>query len=91
MILVLLALLFVAVKRIRNIRPRIKKRFIMKKNPKQQELSSRPLGQPSSNDQCEITIENCCNMNICETVSIFCFYDYITSHNKVNLFFSAKV
>lgn len=40
---------------------RIKKRIIVNKNVTP--LTARP-------DQCEITIENCCNMNICETVSI---------------------
>jgi uncharacterized membrane protein len=44
-------------------RPRIKKRIIVNKNVT-------PLTDSSvSQDQCEITIENCCNMNICETVS----------------------
>lgn len=44
-------------------RPRIKKRIVVNK----------PLApitcRPQSPEQCEITIENCCNMNICETVS----------------------
>ncbi|XP_026745540.1 protein cueball-like, partial [Trichoplusia ni] len=40
-------------------RPRIKKRIIVNKNVTP--MTARP-------DQCEITIENCCNMNICETV-----------------------
>ncbi|KAL4711450.1 hypothetical protein ACJJTC_005574 [Scirpophaga incertulas] len=39
-------------------RPRIKKRIIVNKNLTP--MTARP-------DQCEITIENCCNMNICET------------------------
>ncbi|CAG9794022.1 unnamed protein product [Diatraea saccharalis] len=39
-------------------RPRIKKRIIVNKNVTP--MTARP-------DQCEITIENCCNMNICET------------------------
>lgn len=47
-------------------RPRIKKRIIVNKNVTP--LTYRP--QPTS-EQCEITIENCCNMNVCETVSIF--------------------
>ncbi|XP_049874212.1 protein cueball isoform X2 [Pectinophora gossypiella] len=42
-------------------RPRIKKRIIVQKNSTP--LTARP-------DQCEITIENCCNMNICETVNM---------------------
>lgn len=50
-------------------RPRIKKRIIVNKGVKSQTpLTARP--HPSSpTEQCEITIENCCNMNICETVS----------------------
>lgn len=47
-------------------RPRIKKRIIVKKNVTP--LTSCP---PLPPDQCEITIENCCNMNICETVSVY--------------------
>nr|CAD7589615.1 unnamed protein product [Timema genevievae] len=43
-------------------RPRIKKRIIVNKNVTP--LTSRPV-QPG--EQCEITIENCCNMNVCET------------------------
>lgn len=46
-------------------RPRIKKRFVVSKGGITP-LTSRPQ-LPDS--QCEITIENCCNMNICETVS----------------------
>jgi hypothetical protein len=47
-------------------RPRIKKRIIVNKNVTP--LTSCP---PLPQDQCEITIENCCNMNICETVSTY--------------------
>lgn len=49
-------------------RPRIKKRIIVNKNVTP--LTYRP--QPPT-EQCEITIENCCNMNVCETVSIYFF------------------
>lgn len=45
-------------------RPRIKKRIVVNKSITP--LTCRPQEQ---NQQCEITIENCCNMNICETVS----------------------
>ncbi|XP_063991650.1 protein cueball isoform X2 [Diachasmimorpha longicaudata] len=44
-------------------RPRIKKRFVVSKNGITP-LTSRP---EIPGDQCEIMIENCCNMNICET------------------------
>ncbi|KAL1378681.1 hypothetical protein pipiens_020294, partial [Culex pipiens pipiens] len=40
-------------------RPRITKRFKVTSNHTQ--MTSRPA------TQCEITIENCCNMNVCET------------------------
>lgn len=46
-------------------RPRIRKRIIVNKPPAP--FACRPQAPP---EQCEITIENCCNMNICETVSI---------------------
>jgi hypothetical protein len=45
-------------------RPRVKKRIIVNKN-----VTPLTTRSPLSRDQCEITIENCCNMNICETVS----------------------
>ncbi|KAL7295807.1 hypothetical protein TKK_0010857 [Trichogramma kaykai] len=60
---VLVALLSFWVSRLRR-RPRIKKRFVVTK-PGSAPLTSRP-GQLGT-EQCEITIENCCNMNICET------------------------
>lgn len=46
-------------------RPRIKKRFIGSKTVTPTPLTNRP---GPATDQCEINIENCCNMNICETV-----------------------
>lgn len=49
-------------------RPRIKKRIIVSKNVT-------PLtDRPSHSEKCEITIENCCNMNVCETVSSISVY-----------------
>ncbi|XP_031845880.1 low-density lipoprotein receptor repeat domain-containing protein cueball isoform X2 [Nomia melanderi] len=44
-------------------RPRIRKRFVVSKGGITP-LTSRPQ---IPDNQCEITIENCCNMNICET------------------------
>ncbi|XP_053996535.1 protein cueball [Hylaeus anthracinus] len=44
-------------------RPRIRKRFVVSKGGVTP-LTSRPQ---VPDNQCEITIENCCNMNICET------------------------
>lgn len=46
-------------------RPRITKRFKVTNNT---QMTSRPA------TQCEITIENCCNMNVCETVSGMFWY-----------------
>ena len=45
-------------------RPRIKKRIIVNKN-----VTPLTACSPQPQDQFEITVENCCNMNICETVS----------------------
>lgn len=47
-------------------RPRIRKRIVV--NKPLAPIMCRPQSPP---DQCEITIENCCNMNICETVSSY--------------------
>lgn len=49
-------------------RPRIKRRYVVNRTGVTP-LTSRPQ---ISGEQCEITIENCCNMNICETVSKIC-------------------
>ncbi|XP_017777561.1 PREDICTED: protein cueball [Nicrophorus vespilloides] len=47
---------------LKKTRPRIKKTIVVNKNVTP--LTYRP--QPPT-EQCEITIENCCNMNVCET------------------------
>ncbi|KAL5290850.1 cue family protein [Megaselia abdita] len=66
-LLVALVLVFGIVKAVKRFykisRPKIKKTFVVKKNYTQTPLTSRPLAA----EQCEITIENCCNMNICDT------------------------
>ncbi|XP_037947527.1 protein cueball [Teleopsis dalmanni] len=64
-----LALVFLIVKGIHRfykpLRPQIKKTFVVRKNAP---ASDTPLtNRPMATEQCEITIENCCNMNICET------------------------
>lgn len=68
-VVVSLALVFVIVKTIRHVykplRPRIKKTYVVHKNVVPTPLTCRP-----TTEQCEITIENCCNMNICDTVRI---------------------
>lgn len=51
-------------------RPHIKKTFVVRKQLRHNSSSDTPLtNRPLATEQCEITIENCCNMNICETVS----------------------
>ncbi|KAL9901876.1 protein cueball [Glossina fuscipes] len=46
-------------------RPRIKKTFVVRK---QAVATDTPLtNRPIATEQCEITIENCCNMNYCDT------------------------
>ncbi|XP_051173402.1 protein cueball [Leptopilina boulardi] len=62
LLLILVVILFYYISKLRR-RPRIRKRFIVSKEGTTP-LTSRPQ---ISNTQCEITIENCCNMNICET------------------------
>lgn len=52
---------------------RIKKRIIVNKNVTP--LTARP-------DQCEITIENCCNMNICETVSYLLIFSSVSNISR---------
>lgn len=49
------------------IRPRIKKTFVVRN--KMDRKSKTPLTCRPVTEQCEITIEDCCNMNICDTVS----------------------
>ncbi|XP_054736111.1 protein cueball [Anastrepha obliqua] len=47
-------------------RPRIKKTFVVRKQAARS--TDTPLtNRPVATEQCEITIENCCNMNICDT------------------------
>ncbi|KAL0270908.1 UNVERIFIED_CONTAM: hypothetical protein PYX00_008178 [Menopon gallinae] len=48
-------------------RPTIKKRIIVNKTVKSQTPMTVRPNSASPTEQCEITIENCCNMNICET------------------------
>ncbi|KAL0120303.1 hypothetical protein PUN28_008155 [Cardiocondyla obscurior] len=58
--LLMIAALSYYVNKLRR-RPRIKRHYVVSKGVTP--LTSRP----QISDQCEITIENCCNMNICET------------------------
>lgn len=71
--------------------PRVKKRIIVNKNVTP--LTYRP--QPTS-EQCEITIENCCNMNVCETVRtssqfkffgllIMCTYSHVSNRQSLEV------
>lgn len=43
-------------------RPRIKKTYVVQKN-----VPPNGCSRSAGTEQCEIIIENCCNMNICET------------------------
>lgn len=45
-------------------RPRIRKKFVVHKNIE-------PMTYRPTTEQCEVIIEDCCNMNICDTVRIF--------------------
>lgn len=44
-------------------RPRIKKTYVVQRNIK----GNAANGRAPATEQCEVIIENCCNMNICET------------------------
>lgn len=66
-----LGLVFLIVNALRRfykpIRPKIKKTFVVRN--KMDRNNRTPLTcRPAAPEQCEITIENCCNMNICDTV-----------------------
>ncbi|XP_030380225.1 protein cueball [Scaptodrosophila lebanonensis] len=67
--LALIALIVHGLRRIyKPARPRIKKTFVVRKQARTNSSSDTPLtNRPLATEQCEITIENCCNMNICET------------------------
>ncbi|EDW72804.1 uncharacterized protein Dwil_GK17203 [Drosophila willistoni] len=63
-------------------RPHIKKTFVVRKQARTNSSSDTPLtNRPLATEQCEITIENCCNMNICETP---CFDPKLVEFAKSN-------
>lgn len=59
--LIFLVILVVIKKTNRPLRPKIRKKYVVHKNM-DQSLTYRP-----TTEQCEVIIEDCCNMNICET------------------------
>lgn len=61
-LLLFLAILVVIKKINRPLRPKIRKKYVVHKNVE-------PLTYRPTTEQCEVIIEDCCNMNICETVS----------------------
>lgn len=61
-LLLFLIILFVIKKFSRPMRPKIRKKYVVHKNIE-------PLTYRPTTEQCEVIIEDCCNMNICETVS----------------------
>lgn len=69
-VVVSLVLVYIIINSIRHVykplRPRIKKTYVVHKNVTPTPLTCRP-----TTEQCEITIENCCNMNICDTVNAY--------------------
>lgn len=62
------------------LRPKIKKTFVVTKNVTP--LTCRPTTQ-----QCEITIEDCCNMNICDTVNGTFLFSHPPKMLTFNVFF----
>lgn len=68
-------------------RPRIKKTFVVRKQARLNSTSDTPLtNRPLATEQCEITIENCCNMNICETVCYPIIIIVIVATNVITLY-----
>jgi len=59
-LLLFLAILSVIKRMHRPMRPKIRKKFVVHKNIE-------PLTYRPTTEQCEVIIEDCCNMNICET------------------------
>uniref|UniRef100_U5EZR2 Protein cueball n=1 Tax=Corethrella appendiculata TaxID=1370023 RepID=U5EZR2_9DIPT len=77
-VIILVIILFVC-KTHKTLRPRIKKTYVVQKNLTP--LTSRPLSPIT--EQCQITIEDCCNMNICDTP---CFDPkYIQEHTTSSI------
>lgn len=60
----------------RHKRPIITKRVVVNRtrNHAITQMTQRP---ETTTERCEVTIENCCNMNVCETVIHHCFYHII--------------
>lgn len=58
-------ILFLIQRKHKPLRPRIKKTYVVRKNVTP--LTCRPSASNNTTEQCEITIEDCCNMNICDT------------------------
>lgn len=58
-LLILYLIIAIVRKMYKPIRPRIKKTY---------KINTPLTCRPDRSEQCEITIENCCNMNICDTV-----------------------
>lgn len=79
-LLLFLAILVVIKKINRPLRPKIRKKYVVHKNIE-------PLTYRPTTEQCEVIIEDCCNMNICETVSQS---NFISKHFNI-LFFIVAV
>ena len=62
------------------LRPKIKKTYVVRKNVTPMTYT------PTPTERCEITIENCCNMEYCETVSTGCLYLNVKCTNCFVLF-----
>lgn len=69
-LLIFLIILVVIKKFSRPMRPKIRKKYVVHKNIE-------PLTYRPTTEQCEVIIEDCCNMNICETVSYIELHKYL--------------
>lgn len=80
-LLILLAIVVIIKRVYKPLRPRIKKKYVVHK-------SLEPLTSRPTTESCEVIIEDCCNMNICETVS-FCYRIFLNIfYPKLFKFFS---
>lgn len=67
-LLIIYGILLSVRKMYKPLRPKVRKTYVVRRN-------ITPLTcRPATEQQCEITIEDCCNMNICDTVRIFLDY-----------------
>jgi hypothetical protein len=76
-LLFFLIILLIVYRSHKPMRPKIRKKYVVHKN-------IAPLTYRPTTEQCEVIIEDCCNMNICETVSIYLFIYPVENIDREN-------